>query len=133
MSRLLLVSLGGAFGTALRYLITGWTPRLLGPSFPFGTLFVNTAGSFVMGVIMTAALSTSAISPTVRVVLTTGVLGGFTTFSTFSYETLNFIESGSWSSALLNVVLNLVLCLAAGALGILLARALTGAPTMVKA
>ena len=84
MARLLWICLGGAVGTGARYLLSGWLLRWLGPAFPYGTLAVNVLGSFLMGVLMHLALSTGSFSPTLRLTLTTGVLGGFTTYSTFN-------------------------------------------------
>ena len=122
MQRLLLVCLGGAIGTGARYLIATTAPRLLGTSFPFGTLAVNLIGSFCLGAIMHAGLTTTLIPATLRVVLSTGVMGGFTTYSTFNYETLELMRQGAVGLAGLNVATTVVLCLLGGALGATLAR-----------
>ena len=124
MGRLLWISLGGALGTAARYLVSVGLLRALGPAFPYGTLAVNVIGSFLLGVIMQAGLDTTVLSPTARVVLGTGVMGGFTTYSTFNYETLQYLQEGAWAMAGLNVGTTLFVCLAAGALGVAVARAL---------
>src|SRR5688572_32139651 len=79
MSRFLLICLGGAVGTGARYVIAIAAPRYLGPSFPYATLIVNAAGSFLLGAVMHVGLTTALMSPGLRVVLATGVLGGFTT------------------------------------------------------
>ena len=126
MGRLALISLGGALGTAARYLLSVWLLRTLGPAFPYGTLAVNVIGSFLLGVIMQAGLDTTVLSPTARVVLGTGVMGGFTTYSTFNYETLQYLQEGAWAMASLNVATTLLVCLAAGALGVAVARGLLG-------
>ena len=126
MARLLWISLGGALGTAARYLVSVWLLRALGPAFPYGTLAVNVIGSFLLGAIMQAGLDTTLLSPTTRAVLGTGVMGGFTTYSTFNYETLQYLQEGAWAMAGLNVAATLLVCLAAGALGVALARALLG-------
>jgi fluoride exporter len=126
MGRLLWISLGGALGTAARYLLSVWLLRALGPAFPYGTLAVNVIGSFLLGAIMQAGLDTTLLSPTTRAVLGTGVMGGFTTYSTFNYETLQYLQEGAWAMAGLNVAATLLVCLAAGALGVALARALLG-------
>ena len=126
MGRVLLISLGGAAGTAARYLLSVWLLRALGPAFPYGTLAVNVIGSFLLGVIMQAGLDTTLLSPTARVVLGTGVMGGFTTYSTFNYETLQYLQEGAWAMAGLNVAATLLVCLAAGALGVAVARGLLG-------
>ena len=118
----LLVCLGGAAGTGARYLLSGWLLRAAGPTFPFGTLAVNLIGSFLLGFLMQTALSTDLLSPTTRVTLATGVMGGFTTYSSFNYETLRLWENGAWLLGSLNVLATVVGCLAAGLLGLFLAR-----------
>jgi CrcB protein len=122
MPRFLLVCLGGAIGTGARYLVATTAPRLLGTSFPYGTLTVNVLGSFCLGAIMHVGLTTTLISPTMRVVLSTGVMGGFTTYSTFNYETLELMRQGAFWLAGLNIVTTVVLCLLGGAMGAFLAR-----------
>lgn len=117
MSRLLLVCLGGAIGTGARYLVATTAPRLFGTSFPYGTLIVNVVGSFLLGAIMHLGLTTTLIPPTTRMVLATGVMGGFTTYSTFNYETLQYLSQGALWLAGLNVAATLLMCLLAGALG----------------
>ena len=124
MGRLALISLGGALGTAARYLLSVWLLRTLGPAFPYGTLAVNVIGSFLLGVIMQAGGDTSPLSPTTRLVLGTGVMGGFTTYSAFNYETLQYVQQGAWATAGLYVATMLLVCLAAGGLGVWLARSL---------
>jgi len=126
MVRFLLICLGGAIGTGARYLVAIETPRLLGTSFPYGTLIVNVVGSFLLGAVMHVGLTTAMMAPTVRLVLATGVMGGFTTYSTFNYETLEYLREGAFGIAALNVAVTLVVCLAAGALGLALARWLVG-------
>jgi fluoride exporter len=122
MARLLWISAGGAVGTAARYLLSVALLRALGPAFPYGTLAVNVLGSFLLGAIMHVGLQTELLSPTARLVLGTGVMGGFTTYSTFNYETLQYLQEGAWGLAGLNVAATLVVCLAAGALGVVAAR-----------
>jgi CrcB protein len=122
--RLLLICLGGAVGTAARYGVGGLSLRWWGTEFPYGTLVVNVTGSFLIGVIQQVAWSTLAIPETLRLVLTVGVMGGFTTYSSFSYETLRLVEEGLWLRAGANVVLTTVLCLVACALGLILGRLL---------
>lgn len=126
MVRVLLVGLGGAVGSVLRYLISLWTPKVLGASFPYGTLIVNVAGSFLITTIMYAALRTPAISVNTRILLTTGVMGGLTTYSTFNYETLGFLQENAWRMAFVNIAGTLFGCLAAGWLGLASARVLFG-------
>lgn len=122
MYRLCLVCLGGAIGTGARYLIATTAPRLFGTSFPYGTLAVNLIGSFCLGAIMHVGLTTTLISPTMRIVLSTGVMGGFTTYSTFNYETLELLREGAVGLAGLNVAATVFLCLLGGAMGASLAR-----------
>jgi CrcB protein len=125
MARLLWISLGGAVGTAARYLLSGWVLRAAGPGFPWGTLAVNTIGSFLLGLLMQVALGSTLFSPTLRLTLTTGVMGGFTTYSTFNYETLRSLQDGAWLIAFANLGATVLGCLAAGLLGFSLGRWLT--------
>ena len=118
--------MGGAIGTGARYLLSGWLLRIAGPGFPYGTLAVNALGSFFLGVIMQVALSTESFPPTLRLVLTTGVMGGFTTYSTFNYETLQLFQEGSWLLGSANLAITVAVCLAAGVLGLVAGRALGG-------
>ena len=126
MARFLWICLGGAAGTGARYLVSGWVLRALGPSFPFGTLAVNVLGSLCVAVLLYLGTETAALSPTVRLALTTGVMGGFTTYSTFSYETMRSIQDGAWGLALLNVLVTVVACLGACFLGWAGARWMVG-------
>src|SRR5260370_34087131 len=84
--RFLLVCLGGAAGTAARYLTALWVPTILGTAFPYGTLIVNSVGSFLIALIMQTSSATEIFSPSVRAMLTSGGLGCFATYSTFSYR-----------------------------------------------
>jgi CrcB protein len=126
MSRFLLVSLGGAIGSGARYLVSNWTQTALGASFPFGTLLVNIVGSFLICVVMHLALSANLIGPDLRVFLTTGILGGFTTYSAFGYETHQLTQRGSYAFAALYVGATLLLCSAAAVAGDAVARLLAG-------
>ena len=126
MSRLLWVCVGGAIGTGARYLIALLAPRAFGTAFPYGTLIVNVAGSFLLGAIMHVGLTTNLMSPGLRLVLTTGVMGGFTTYSTFNYETMQYLREGAFLLAGWNVAATFLLCLLAGALGLAAARWLVG-------
>jgi CrcB protein len=124
MDRLAWVCLGSALGGAARYLLSLAALRMLGPTFPYGTLAVNVVGSFGVGLLMHVALETSLVSPGVRIFLTTGVLGGLTTYSTFNYETLSFASEGDWQLAALNMGATVLGCLVAGVLGVAVGRAL---------
>jgi len=109
--RILVVGIGGFIGASLRYIITNLSIKILGNSFPYGTLFVNILGGFLMGFIMEASISLWPISINMRTFLTTGILGGLTTFSTFSYETISMISNGHYLIGFINVCLNLILSL----------------------
>jgi CrcB protein len=126
MARLLWICLGGAVGTGARYLLSGWLLRVTGPGFPYETLAVNATGSLLLGLLMEVALSSESVPPTLRLTLATGVLGGFTTYSTFNYETLRLFQQGAWLLGLANLGITVVACLAAGALGLMLGRLVVG-------
>jgi CrcB protein len=125
VTRFLLVCLGGAFGTGARYLFGGWAQRALGTAFPYGTLIINMVGSFLLAVIMYWSLEVGLIPANARIVLATGVMGGFTTYSTFNYETLKLLQVGSLGTGALNLIATVVGCLVAGVLGLAVAKALT--------
>jgi CrcB protein len=118
MERLWWVCLGSALGGGARYLISQAALALLGPAFPYGTLTVNVIGSYLIGLIMHVGLESTLIPPTLRIFLTTGVMGGLTTYSTFNYETLQLVAEGDWHLGALNMVATVVACIAAGALGL---------------
>ena len=126
MREVLYILLAGGLGALGRYYTTGLAQRLLGEGFPHGTLIVNVLGSFILGFIMQASISTDLVPPSLRIALTIGFLGAFTTFSTFSYETFGFIEDGSWLTAGVNILTNLVPGLIAVFSGVMLGRALFG-------
>src|SRR5437773_2931725 len=126
MSRFLLICFGGAVGTGARYLTALWAAQAIGPAFPFGTLIVNVLGSFLIAFIMHVGSATEWISSDVRAMLTTGVMGGFTTYSTFNYETTNYFRAGAWGLGALNAGATFFGCLAAGLAGLALARLLFG-------
>lgn len=126
MARFLWVCAGGAVGTGARYLVSLWALRVLGPGFPYGTLAVNVLGSFLLGAIMQVGLTSELLSPSVRIVLATGVMGGFTTYSSFNYETLLYVQAGRLSWAAANLAITVVTCLLAGMLGLWAGRLLTG-------
>ena len=113
------VALGGALGSVARYAVSLGAARSFGGAFPWGTLFVNVTGSFVIGVL--AALVTAdgrpALGPDARAFFMVGILGGFTTFSSFSLETLDLARSGAFGAAAANAGLSLVSCLVAVWLG----------------
>jgi CrcB protein len=124
MERLLLIALGGAIGTILRYLASVVAVRWLGPEFPYGTLIVNLSGAFIIGVVQELGTETTLLPDTVRLFLTTGMMGGLTTYSTFSYETVRLMEANAWHQAWINVAVTTGVCLALCFLGIGLGRTL---------
>lgn len=126
MTRYLLVAVGGAFGSVARYWVAGWAPRAFGLAFPYGTLVVNVVGSFLISLVMGVALNTSTVSPNARVLLVSGVLGGFTTYSSFNYETLALLEQRLWLAGGLNLAATVIGCLLFGLFGLALARVLIG-------
>jgi CrcB protein len=126
MNRFLWICLGGAIGTGARYLLSGWALKRLGTAFPYGTLLVNVLGCFLIGALMHLALSAPLISPTLRLVLVIGVMGGFTTYSSFNYETIHYIQEGASLLGFLNVLIMVAACLAAGFAGLASGRWLVG-------
>ena len=126
MDRLAWVCLGSALGGGARYLISLGALRLLGSSFPYGTLTVNVLGSYLIGLIMHVGIETAIISPTLRIFLTTGVMGGLTTYSAFNYETLQLGNQGDWPLASANIATTILACLLAGVLGLATGRAIVG-------
>lgn len=119
---MILVALGGALGSMMRYGAASAVNRFAQSSFPFGTLFVNIAGSFLIGLIMVLLLKTGEWRENYRLLLVTGVMGGFTTFSSFSWETWKLIEDGRIPLALANVLLSVAVCLLATIAGVMLAK-----------
>lgn len=117
LQKILYVGIGGFLGAALRYVVSLASAKLLGTEFPYGTLIVNAAGGLLIGLIMEFSIATDLVPPGLRLFLVTGVLGGLTTFSTFSYETMSLVGDGSYLLAALNAGLNLFLCLGGAALG----------------
>jgi CrcB protein len=119
---LLAIAAMGAFGAVARYAVSGWAYRFLGDRMAWGTLAVNVLGSFLLGVLMTAGLQSSALPRLWRVALGVGFLGAFTTYSTFSYETVRYLEQGAYMTAVTNVGLNLIVGLFAAGLGLAFGR-----------
>jgi CrcB protein len=124
MRLIVLVAVGGGVGSAARYLVALTLANRFGALFPWGTLTVNILGSFLIGLLATLADELGSIGPHLRLFLVVGVLGGFTTFSSFSLETLRLAEENELARAGLNVAGNLVCSLAAAMIGMALARAL---------
>lgn len=118
MERLLLIALGGAIGTILRYLTSVFAVRWFGPEFPYGTLIVNLTGAFIIGLVQELGTETVLIPDNARLFLTTGMMGGLTTYSTFSYETVRLMEANAWHQAWINVIVTTTICLSLCFLGI---------------
>ncbi len=121
--RLALVIAGGGLGSAARYLVGVWMVTHAGGAFPWGTLSVNIVGSFLIGLLATLADESGALGPETRLFLIVGVLGGFTTFSAFSFESWRLLDQGDAARALLYVGSSVGLGLAAAMGGVVLARA----------
>jgi len=126
MKNLVLVGAGGMMGAVTRYLVGGWISNLTSGRFPYATLAINVSGSFALGFFLSLALEKMAWGPSPRLFLAVGFLGAYTTFSTFSYETVMLMQEGSWFLASPNAAGNLFGCLAAAMIGIATARAIFG-------
>ena len=122
MTTYLLIALGGATGALLRYGVDTTVTTLTGAGFPFGTLVVNVSGSFVLGLLFAFVVERSLLPPEVRPALMIGVLGAYTTFSTFEYETQRLVEAGAHWWGLANIVTSVAVGYAAVQLGVWLAR-----------
>ena len=122
MTTALWIGLGGFLGANARYWLALWAADRWGTAFPFGTLMVNGLGSFGLALFLTVATGRFIISPGARLFVVVGFLGGFTTFSAFSLETIGLLGQNRWGPALLNVVTNNGLSLLGAVLGIALAR-----------
>jgi fluoride exporter len=121
---LLYVAIGSAIGGVSRYLLGGLVQRLVDTTFPVGTLLINVSGSLLLGAIVRYAVETPTITPEMRALLTIGFCGGYTTFSTFSYEAVALLEDGEWTRAGLYVAASVALSLIGTLLGFALAREL---------
>ncbi len=124
MNQLVMVAAGGAIGSVLRFLMSGWVYSVAGRGFPYGTLAVNVVGSLLMGLLAVVLIERMALAPEWRAPILIGVLGGFTTFSTFSIETLALIDAGEHLKAVSNMVLSLLLCVGGCWLGVIVGRQL---------
>jgi len=127
VERFVWICLGGAVGTGLRYLTSGVAARWLGADFPYGTLIVNVVGSFLIGLIQQVGTTTLLIPETTRLFLAVGIMGGLTTYSSFSYETVRLAQIGAWAQAWVNVLVTTALCLGVCFLGIAVGRLIVGA------
>ncbi|MBI1737552.1 MAG: fluoride efflux transporter CrcB [Candidatus Rokubacteria bacterium] len=122
VERLVLVAVGGALGSAARYLVALGAARVIGAEFPYGTLIVNLAGAFVIGLVQELALDSFVMPEPARLFLATGLMGGLTTYSAFSYETVRLAQTGAWTRATINVGVTTGAGLALCLLGMVVAR-----------
>lgn len=122
MINIIAIASGGAIGAVLRYLLSNGTHMLVGRGFPYGSLLVNVVGCLGMGVLYILFLERLTIAPEWRAAIQIGLLGAFTTFSTFSMETLLLFENGEAQKALINIFLNVTLCLGATWVGMIIGR-----------
>jgi CrcB protein len=124
MSEFLLIGAGAALGANARYWLTNYFVQRFGPAFPYGTLFINVTGSFLLGFVLVLVANRFVVDPGYRLLIGTGFLGAYTTFSTFSYDTIVLLEHGDVLPAVLNVGSSVAVSLVAAYLGIVLARIL---------
>jgi len=116
------VAVGGAFGSVLRYLISTWFLQRFGPGFPWATFAINVSGSFLIGFVLQLALSRAGFSPYMRVFLATGILGGYTTFSSYSFEAYSLGVQGSYVRAVAYALGSVVAGVVAAYAGVVIAR-----------
>ncbi len=124
MKTLLFVAMGGALGAVLRYSISSGLYSWFGRSFPYGTLAVNVIGSLAIGLLSILLVEKFNVSQDIKLGLVVGVLGALTTFSTFSWDTVDLLQQGLIQRALLNVLLNVVVCISAVWLGTVWAKSM---------
>ena len=122
MTQLIAIATGGAVGALFRFWVSSGVYNLLGRGFPYGTLAVNVIGSLTMGFLYVLLLDRMTLGPDLRAALLIGFLGAFTTFSTFSIETITLIEQADFMKAGLNMVISVVACVLACWLGLLIGR-----------
>jgi len=123
LDKVFIVGIGGFFGANLRYWLGAWLDAQFGLRFPLGTFVINVTGSLLLGFIATLAIERALIDPNWRLAVAVGFLGAYTTFSTFTFETVKLIDSGSYGLALVNLVISILLGLLGVLVGISLVRA----------
>jgi fluoride exporter len=125
-TRVIWISLGGVLGANARYWLGGWVQQRWGAAFPSGTLVINLSGSFLLGLLMALVTEryVTPFTPALRLAVGIGFLGAYTTFSTFTYETLMQLETATWSGAILNLAASVIGGLLAAWLGLRLGRLL---------
>jgi fluoride exporter len=119
----LAISVAAIFGANLRYVLSRFAVKQLGPVFPYGTLFINIIGSFIVGWFVIWTAERVLIDPRWRLLVAVGFCGSFTTFSSYAFESMAFFEQGQWALMLANIFSNNILCLAAALAGMAVARA----------
>ena len=124
LSDVLIISIGAVFGANCRWLISRWAAKFISPVFPFGTLFINVTGSFIVGFFMIWSTQRVLLDPRWRLLIAVGFCGAFTTFSSFAFETMAYFQQGQWMMMAANFVSNNLLCLGAALAGMALARVL---------
>ena len=122
LSSFLVISLGAIVGANARYVLSRYAARLLGPTFPYGTLMINVVGSAIVGFFMIWTTERVLIDPRWRLLMVVGFCGSFTTFSSYAYETMAYFEQGQWHLLLTNILSNNLLCLIGAVAGMALAR-----------
>jgi len=122
MREFLLIGAGAVLGANARYWLTNYFVLRLGPTFPYGTLFINITGSFLLGFVLVLVANRFVVDPGYRLLIGTGFMGAYTTFSTFSYDTIVLLERGDVAPAIANVGVSVAASLVAAYLGIVLAR-----------
>lgn len=124
MKDFLAISVAAVLGANLRYVLSRFAAREFGPVFPYGTLFINILGSFIVGLFVTWTTERVLVDPRWRLLVVVGFCGSFTTFSSYAYESISFFEQGQWALMLSNILSNNIVCLGGALGGIALARAL---------
>jgi fluoride exporter len=120
----IMVSLGAIVGANLRYILSRYAAKVLGPIFPYGTLMINIVGSFIVGWFMIWTTERVLVDPRWRLLIVVGFCGGFTTFSSYAFESMAYFEQGQWALMMINILANNLLCLLAAIAGMALARVL---------
>ena len=123
ISDFLVISIGAIFGANARWVISRFAARIISPVFPYGTLFINVTGSFVVGFFMIWSSERVLLDPRWRLLVVVGFCGAFTTFSSFAFETMAYFQQGQWIMMLANFISNNLLCLGAALAGMAVARA----------
>ena len=123
ISDFLVISIGAIFGANARWVISRFAARIMSPVFPYGTLFINVSGSFVVGFFMIWSSERVLLDPRWRLLVVVGFCGAFTTFSSFAFETMAYFQQGQWIMMLANFISNNLLCLGAALAGMAVARA----------